>query len=65
MTHAALSVDRSEEQIRAVAEREGWRSIRCDRGSFSVVEVWVENAIMLELLTPQMAADYLAAVRPG
>ncbi len=63
--HAALSVDRSEEQIRAVAEREGWRAVRCDRGSFAVVEVWVENAVMLEFLTPEMAADYLAAVRPG
>ncbi len=62
-THAALSVDRSEEEIRAIAERAGWRAVRCDRGSFSVVEVWVENAVMLEFLTPEMAADYLAAVR--
>lgn len=38
--------------------------MRCDRGSFSVVEVWVENAVMLEFLTPEMAAAYLAAVRP-
>jgi len=38
--------------------------VRCDRGSFSVVEVWVENAVMLEFLTPEMAAAYLAAVRP-
>ncbi len=64
-THAALSVDRSEDEIRAIAERAGWRALSCDRGSFRVVEVWVENAVMLELLTPEMAADYLAAVRPG
>lgn len=64
-THAALSVERSEADIRAVAEREGWRAVRCDRGPFSVVEVWVENSLMLEFLTPEMAADYLAAVRPG
>ena len=62
--HAALSVDRSVEEIKAVAEREGWRAVRCERGPFAVVEVWVENAVMLELLTPEMAADYLAAVRP-
>lgn len=61
----ALSVERSEEEIRAVAEREGWRAVRCDRGPLSVVEVWVENAVMLEFLTPEMATDYLAAVRPG
>ena len=64
-THAALSVDRTEEEIKAAAEREGWRAVRCDRGSFSVIEVWVENAVLLELLTSEMAADYLAAVRPG
>ena len=63
--HAALSVDRSEDAIRSVAAREGWRSVRCDRGSFGVIEVWVENAVMLEFLTPEMAVDYLAAVRPG
>lgn len=64
-THAALSVDRSEDEILALAEREGWRAVRCDRGSFRVVEVWVENAVLLELLTPEMAAEYLAAVRPA
>jgi hypothetical protein len=25
----------------------------------------LENAVMLEFLTPEMAADYLAAVRPN
>jgi hypothetical protein len=30
-----------------------------------VIEFWVENSLMLEFLTPEMAADYLAAVRPG
>ena len=64
-THAAFSVDRTEDEIKAVAEREGWRAVRCERGPFAVIEFWVENAIMLELLTPEMAADYLAAVRPS
>jgi hypothetical protein len=64
-THAALSVERSEDEIKTVAEREGWRAVRCDRGSFSVVEVWVENAVMLEFLTPELAAEYLAATRSG
>ena len=64
-THAALSVDRTEEEILAVADREGWRAVRCDRGSFRVIEFWVENSLLIEFLTPEMAADYLAAVRPG
>lgn len=63
-THAAVSVERTEDEIRAVAEREGWRAVRCSRGPFDVVEVWVENAVLFELMTPEMAGDYLTAVRP-
>lgn len=61
-THAAISVERSEEEILAVAAREGWRAVRCSRGPFDVVELWVDNAVMLEMLTPEMTADYLRAV---
>ena len=64
-THVAISVDKSEADISTVAQREGWRAVRCDRGSFAVVEVWLENAVMIEFLTPEMGADYLAAVRPA
>jgi hypothetical protein len=39
--------------------------VRGDRGSFAVVEVWLENSVMIEFLTPGMAAYYLAAVRPA
>jgi hypothetical protein len=63
-THAAISVDRSEAEILAVAAHEGWRALRLSRGPFDVIEFWIENAVMVELLTPEMAADYLASV-PG
>jgi hypothetical protein len=62
-THAAVSVDRSEAEILAVARREGWRALRLPRGGFDVVEFWVENRVMLELLTPEMARDYLETTR--
>jgi hypothetical protein len=60
-THAAVSVERSEAEILALGQREGWRAVRLDRGGFEVIEFWIENAVMLEVLTPQMAADYLRA----
>lgn len=63
-THVALSVDRSLGEIRALAEREGWRAVVLSRGSFDVVEFWIENRVMLEVLTTEMARDYLAATRP-
>ena len=62
-THAAISVDRSEEEVLAIAREAGWRALRLSRGSFDVIEFWVENSVMLEILTPAMAADYLRSTR--
>ena len=62
-THVALSTERSEEEILACAEREGWRAIRLPRGPNDVIEFWIENTVMLELMTQQMARDYVAGVR--
>jgi hypothetical protein len=61
-THVALSVDRSGEEIFAIAKREGWRAIELSRGPNNVIEFWIENSVMLELMTPEMASAYVAAV---
>lgn len=60
-THATVSLDRSEPEILAVAEREGWRALRLPRGPFDVIEFWIENTVMLELMTPDMADAYRAS----
>lgn len=59
-THAAVSVDLTEQQIKSIAARESWRAVTCNRGGlFDVVELWVENRVLIELLTPEMAKAYL------
>ncbi|MEH2135798.1 hypothetical protein [Nostoc sp.] len=64
-THAAISVSSSQEKIELIGKREGWRVLRCNRDSFfDVIEFWLENKIMIELLTPEMSAQYLAATQP-
>ena len=35
-----------------------------DVGASQVIELWIENRIMIEVLTPQMQADYVAASTP-
>lgn len=60
-THATVSVDRSTDDILAIARREGWRALELSRGSFRVIEFWIENSVMLELTTPEMAREYIAA----
>ncbi len=62
-THAAVSVKRSKEDIYRLAEREGWRAIELSRGSFRVIEFWIENRLMLELMTDEMAHECLQSVR--
>ena len=61
-THAAISVDRSKEEIYAIAKREGWRAIELPRGPNNVIEFWIENSVMLELMTQEMARDYVGAM---
>ncbi|MGF1518637.1 MAG: hypothetical protein ACFCVB_12640 [Nodosilinea sp.] len=40
--------------------------LACDRdGLFNLVEFWVENRLMLELLPPVMAEGHLQAMSPG
>ncbi|MBW4646203.1 MAG: hypothetical protein KME23_24965 [Goleter apudmare HA4340-LM2] len=64
-THAAISVATSQEKIEQIGQREGWRVVRCNRDSFfDVIEFWLENTIMIEFLTPEMAAQYLAVTTP-
>jgi hypothetical protein len=64
-THVAMSVPLNQAQIEVIAQQEGWQTHVGDRGPFfQVVELWVENAVLLELLTPEMAARYEAFSTP-
>lgn len=62
--HAALSVPVSRETIEDVGLREGWLVRYCDRGPFQVIELWVENSVMIELITRDITANYLAFMQP-
>ena len=63
--HAAISVPTKQETIEQIGAREGWRVLLCNRdGLFDVIEFWVENRLMLELLTPTIAPQYLEAMKP-
>lgn len=62
-THLTLSVDRTVDDVAAVADRAGWRTQVVSRGPHDVVELWVENTVMVEVMTPEMTADFLAEVR--
>jgi hypothetical protein len=62
--HLAMGVDLTPEQVTAIGEREGWRTRHMRRGgSFDVIELWVEDHFLIEVLTPEMQADYVAGMK--
>lgn len=63
-THFALSVATDAETVKTIAERADWKCFDCNRGPFHVIEVWVENETMVEVLPPAYAQEYLAFTRP-
>jgi hypothetical protein len=63
--HAAISVGISETQVYQIVQRTDWHIQTCDRqGLFHVIEVWIDNHQMLEILPPNFTAEYLTATNP-
>lgn len=59
-THFALSVSMAREDVLAKAAEKGWQAYVCDRGGhFHVIEVWIENTWLVEVLPLDFAAEYL------
>jgi hypothetical protein len=62
--HLLLSVPREREEIERIGAREGWRARTFGRGMqgqkpfFHVVEFWVENRLMIEVVSPAMTQEY-------
>lgn len=65
-THLNINTKLSIEEVRAIAKREGWRVLVCNRGGglFQLIEVWVENTFMLEVMTPEQTERYIEITDP-
>jgi len=65
-SHAAIATPLSIEEVKAIAERHGAPAKHCIRGGlFGVVEVWIEGRFLIEVLTPEMQAQYLQHITPA
>ena len=58
--HVAIATGLGEEAVKRIARRFGAPAKTCVRGPFRVIEVWVEGCFMIEVLTPEMQAEYRA-----
>ena len=65
--HMAVGTPLTTEQVLAIGAREGWRTLRCTRGDnfFDVIEFWVENTTMIEILTEDMQTQYRSFATPA
>jgi hypothetical protein len=56
--HLLIGTELSFEQILAIAKREQWIARSCDRAFFNLVELWIENRFLIEVVTAQEIERY-------
>jgi hypothetical protein len=67
--HLLLSVPADQDTVERIGQRMGWRAQLCGRGApgeeplFHVIELWVENRLMVEVVTPEMVPAYTKLVQ--
>lgn len=59
---ATISVPISQCEIEQIATREGWRVTLSDHGQFKLIELWIENKFLLELMPPTMTHQYIESM---
>ena len=64
--HMAIVTRLDDEQVFALAREAGLRAIRCERGGvFGLIELWIDNATLVEVLTSADAARYRDFMNPA
>lgn len=65
-THININTPLNAEAVKVIARRENWRVLTCNRGEglFQLLEVWAENRLMIEVMTPEMTNRYLEVMQP-
>jgi len=66
-THLAISTPLTEDEVHALAAEYGWQVRTCWRGEtlFRVIELWVDNTFLIEVLTPEMQKEYVRFLTPA
>lgn len=61
--HAAVGTPLTIEQVEAIGRKYGCHTSLCQRGPwFRVIEFWVDNCLMLEMMTPEMQEEYRRSI---
>ncbi len=58
--HAAVATPLGIDEVEEIGRRYGCKTRICQRGPwFRVIELWVDDALMLEMMTPEMQREYV------
>ena len=61
--HAAVATPLCIEEVEEIGRKYGCRTSLCKRGPwFRVIELWVDNCLMLEMMTPEMQEEYQRSI---
>jgi len=65
-THMNINSSLSVDEIKAIGKEQGWRCLVANRGGgiFQLVELWIENRFMVEVMTPEMTERYVELMKP-
>ena len=62
-THFAMATKLGQDEVLAIAKREGWPAKYRKRGGvFGVIEIFIDGCQMIEVLTEEMQREYVASV---
>lgn len=61
-TRVAISVPTSQCEIEKIAMREDWQLTFSLRSQYKVIELWIENRFLLELMTTAMSHQYIESM---
>lgn len=61
-TYATISVPISQCEIEQIAMREDWHINLSNCGQFKLIELWIENKFLLELMSPTMTHQYIESM---
>jgi hypothetical protein len=61
--HFLISVPLDRDAVEKLAERHGWRASYAARGPNNhLIEFWIENRVLVEVLTSEMVEPYISSV---
>lgn len=64
--HFAMTSPLTESEVIARARAAGCRAVRCDRaGVFALIEVWIDDAVLIEVLCGDEAKRYTSFMNPA